>query len=47
MENFQPTVGDIVQYTLTEEDASQINRRRTTKESIAHRIKHNGGIFNW
>lgn len=33
-----PTVGRIVLYTLTAEDAAQINRRRTTGKDIAARI---------
>jgi hypothetical protein len=37
-------VGQIVQYTLTEEDANQINRRRTTGTAIATRIENNGQI---
>ena len=32
-------LGKIIIYTLTAEDAAQINRRRTTPESIADRIK--------
>lgn len=34
-------IGRIVLYTLTEDDATQINRRRTTGPSIAERIKNN------
>lgn len=34
-----PTVGRIVQYVLSAEDAKQINRRRTTSSSIAERMK--------
>ena len=33
------TVGRIVHYTLSAEDAEQINRRRTTGASIAERLK--------
>lgn len=33
--------GRIVLYTLTEEDATQINRRRTSGADIAVRIKNN------
>lgn len=33
------TVGRTVQYTLSEDDAGQINRRRTDGKSIAERIK--------
>ena len=33
-----PTIGRIVIYTLTDEDAAQINRRRTTGPEIARRI---------
>lgn len=36
-----PTIGRIVLYTLTEDDAVQINRRRTTGPEIAERIKNN------
>ena len=36
-----PTVGRIVLYTLSAEDAEQINRRRTNSSSIAERIKNN------
>jgi len=36
-------VGHIVLYILTEQDAIQINRRRTTSESIAERIKFQAG----
>lgn len=34
----KPTVGRIVNYRLSEEDAVQINRRRTTGKAIADRI---------
>lgn len=34
----KPTIGRIVIYTLTEQDAEQINRRRTTGVEIAKRI---------
>lgn len=34
-----PTIGRVVIYTLTEQDAEQINRRRTTAMSIAERIR--------
>lgn len=33
-----PTIGQIVLYKLTADDANQINRRRTTGKSIAQRI---------
>jgi hypothetical protein len=33
-----PTIGRIVIYTLTDQDAEQINRRRTTGPEIAARI---------
>lgn len=33
-----PSIGRIVHYTLSAEDAAQINRRRTTGSSIATRI---------
>src|SRR5258708_6013187 len=36
-----PTIGRIVLYELTEQDAEQINRRRTTGEAIAQRISKN------
>lgn len=35
----KPTIGRIVHYKLTAEDAAQINRRRTNSYSIAERIK--------
>lgn len=38
MNDIIPTIGRIVHYKLTAEDAAQINRRRTTGESIAQRI---------
>ena len=34
-----PTIGRIVHYKLTDDDAAQINRRRTTPKSIADRMK--------
>jgi hypothetical protein len=34
-----PTIGRIVHYRLSADDAQQINRRRTTGASIAERIK--------
>lgn len=34
----RPTVGRIVHYTLTSSNAEQINRRRTTGNSIADRL---------
>ena len=33
-----PTIGRIVHYRLSEDDAKQINRRRTTGQAIATRI---------
>lgn len=33
-----PTIGRIVQYRLTASDASEIDRRRTTRNDIADRI---------
>jgi hypothetical protein len=36
-----PSQGRIVLYTLTANDAQQINRRRTTGAAIADRIKNN------
>lgn len=38
----QPTIGRIVIYVLSESDATQINRRRTSGSAIAERIKNNG-----
>ena len=35
-----PSIGRIVQYRLSAEDAAQINRRRTTSASIAQRMKY-------
>lgn len=35
----EPTIGRIVTYKLSEEDAKQINRRRTHGGSIAERIQ--------
>lgn len=35
----KPSVGRIVQYALSEQDAAEINRRRTNGPSIADRIK--------
>lgn len=34
-----PSPGRIVHYMLTEQDAEQINRRRTTSPFIGHRMK--------
>jgi hypothetical protein len=34
----KPSVGRIVQYVLSEQDAAEINRRRTTGKAIADRI---------
>ena len=34
-----PTIGRIVHYRLSADDATQINRRRTTGHSIAERMK--------
>ncbi len=34
-----PTIGRVVHYCLHEDDAAQINRRRTTGASIAERMK--------
>jgi hypothetical protein len=34
-----PTIGHIVHYRLSADDAAQINRRRTTGKSIADRMK--------
>ena len=36
-----PTIGRIVHYRLTEQQAAEINRRRTDGRSIAERIKVN------
>jgi hypothetical protein len=35
----QPTIGRIVVYKLTQQDADQLNRRRTSGSAIADRIK--------
>lgn len=35
----RPSIGRIVHYMLTAQDAAQINRRRTSKASIANRIE--------
>jgi len=35
-----PTIGRIVHYRLSEDDAKQINRRRTTGASIAARLTY-------
>ncbi len=35
----KPSIGRVVHYVLTEDDATQINRRRTTGQSIGERIK--------
>ena len=35
----EPSIGRIVHYRLTEQDAEEINRRRTTSNSIAVRMK--------
>ena len=35
-----PTIGRTVLYTLNEQDATEINRRRTTSGSIAERMKY-------
>ncbi len=40
----QPTIGRTVIFKITEEQAEQINRRRTTGDKIAQRIKNNGQI---
>jgi len=37
-EQIVPTIGRIVHYTLSEQDADAINRRRTTGASIAERM---------
>jgi hypothetical protein len=39
MSKIVPTIGRVVLYTLTADDAEKINRRRTTGQSIAERIK--------
>ena len=44
MENQKPAIGRIVHYTLTEDDATQINRRRTTGSAIMSRIQNLGAI---
>lgn len=35
-----PTIGRIVHYRLSADDAAQINRRRTTVHSVAERMKY-------
>ena len=35
-----PTIGRIVHYRLSADDVAQINRRRTTGQSIADRMKY-------
>ena len=44
-----PTIGRIVLYTLHEQDAIAINRRRTSSGSIADRISHivPGVVTEW
>lgn len=39
MQQIVPTIGRVVLYTLTQDDADKINRRRTSGQSIADRIK--------
>jgi hypothetical protein len=34
----KPTIGRIVHYTLTEQNAAEVNRRRTSGKAIADRI---------
>ena len=41
----KPSVGRIVHYRLSADDAAQINRRRTTGASIAERMK--GPVPTW
>ena len=38
-----PTIGRIVLYTLSEQDAVQINRRRTIGSAIADRLAYDRG----
>jgi len=38
-----PTIGRIVLYTLSAQDAEQINRRRTTGTAIAERMSYDSG----
>lgn len=40
-----PTTGRIVLYTLTEQDAAQVNRRRTNGASIADRLKQEPPVW--
>lgn len=40
MEAQKPSIGRIVHYRLSEDDAKQINRRRTTGASIADRMNN-------
>jgi hypothetical protein len=35
----EPTIGRVLHYKLSENDAEQINRRRTTSSAIAERIE--------
>lgn len=52
-----PTIGPIVHYKLSADDAAQINRRRTTGSSIAARMKehrvavpggsHDVAVYGW
>lgn len=44
----KPTIGRIVIYTLTERDADEINRRRTTGTHIRQRIEKNeANVTHW
>ena len=38
-----PTIGRIVHYTITAEEAEQINRRRTSGKAIAERLAYDSG----
>lgn len=42
-----PTIGRLVIYTLTADDATQINRRRTTGKAIADRIANGAQGAQW
>lgn len=44
-----PTIGRIVHYRLNEQEAAEINRRRTTRHSIAERLKQEAAnnVYAW
>lgn len=44
----KPSIGRIVIFVLSEDDAKQINRRRTSGEAILNRIKRNSDdVTHW